>query len=90
MIVFVSPTKLNSSAIPLIGLLTRMRPRYAIPKPSLNLKEDVFSKIGPPVVSNCLEGYNGTIFAYGQTGTEAMCSFDFVRLWKDLYHPRLP
>ena len=30
---------------------------------------DVYNRVARPIVSNVLEGYNGTIFAYGQTGT---------------------
>jgi len=30
---------------------------------------DVFVECAKPIVRSCLEGYNGTIFAYGQTGT---------------------
>jgi hypothetical protein len=30
---------------------------------------DVYNTIGRPIVDSVLEGYNGTIFAYGQTGT---------------------
>ena len=30
---------------------------------------DVYTRVARPIVSNVLEGYNGTIFAYGQTGT---------------------
>ena len=29
---------------------------------------DVYNRVARPIVSNVLEGYNGTIFAYGQTG----------------------
>ena len=29
----------------------------------------VFNKVARPIVDNVLEGFNGTIFAYGQTGT---------------------
>jgi kinesin family protein 3/17 len=32
------------------------------------LQEEVFFKVAKPVVLGVLEGYNGTIFAYGQTG----------------------
>lgn len=32
-------------------------------------QEDVFESVGMPVIKNVLKGYNGTIFAYGQTGT---------------------
>ncbi|VEL07790.1 unnamed protein product [Protopolystoma xenopodis] len=30
---------------------------------------DVYNKVARPIVDKVLEGYNGTIFAYGQTGT---------------------
>merc|ERR1711892_528906 len=30
---------------------------------------DVYNRVARPIVNNVLEGYNGTIFAYGQTGT---------------------
>lgn len=30
---------------------------------------DVYNVTARPIVDSCLEGYNGTIFAYGQTGT---------------------
>ena len=32
-------------------------------------QQEIYSKVGEPVVSSILQGYNGTIFAYGQTGT---------------------
>ena len=32
-------------------------------------QEDVFERVASPVIDSCLAGYNGTIFAYGQTGT---------------------
>ena len=32
-------------------------------------QEDIFTDCAHPIVNNILEGYNGTIFAYGQTGT---------------------
>ena len=28
----------------------------------------IFEQVGKPITSSCLSGYNGTIFAYGQTG----------------------
>ncbi|CAG9327391.1 unnamed protein product [Blepharisma stoltei] len=31
-------------------------------------QEEIFEVIGMPIASSCLAGYNGTIFAYGQTG----------------------
>lgn len=30
---------------------------------------DVYNEVARPIVENVLQGYNGTIFAYGQTGT---------------------
>ena len=32
-------------------------------------QDDLFNRIGKPVVDNVLKGYNGTIMAYGQTGS---------------------
>ena len=32
-------------------------------------QDEVYDKIGRPVVADVLNGFNGTIFAYGQTGT---------------------
>ena len=32
-------------------------------------QKDVFEETAFPIIENVLEGYNGTIFAYGQTGT---------------------
>lgn len=32
-------------------------------------QENVFAEVAYPIIENVLEGYNGTIFAYGQTGT---------------------
>ena len=31
-------------------------------------QEQVYADLGGPVVAQALEGFNGTIFAYGQTG----------------------
>lgn len=31
-------------------------------------QEEIFNEIGKPIATSCLVGYNGTIFAYGQTG----------------------
>lgn len=30
---------------------------------------NIYQETSAPIISNVLEGYNGTIFAYGQTGT---------------------
>ena len=41
----------------------------------------MYERIGRPVVSDVLKGFNGTIFAYGQTGTGktyTMGILDFV------------
>ena len=35
----------------------------------LTRQESVFEKIAKDVVESCFEGYNGTIFAYGQTSS---------------------
>ena len=32
-------------------------------------QENIFAEIAYPIIENVMEGYNGTIFAYGQTGT---------------------
>lgn len=32
-------------------------------------QEDIYKQVCAPIVASTLEGYNGTIFAYGQTGT---------------------
>ena len=32
-------------------------------------QDDLFKKVGKPVVDTCIQGYNSTIFAYGQTGS---------------------
>ena len=32
-------------------------------------QESVYNETAFPIVESVLEGYNGTIFAYGQTGT---------------------
>lgn len=33
------------------------------------LQKDIFDETAYPIINSVLEGYNGTIFAYGQTGT---------------------
>jgi Cdc6-like AAA superfamily ATPase len=32
-------------------------------------QENIFKQAALPIIESVLEGYNGTIFAYGQTGT---------------------
>lgn len=31
-------------------------------------QEEIFEIVGKPITTSCIKGYNGTIFAYGQTG----------------------
>lgn len=37
--------------------------------PEQTKQEDIFTETAFPIIENILQGYNGTIFAYGQTGT---------------------
>jgi kinesin family member 5 len=42
-------------------------------------QDDVFEKVGDPVLNNILEGFHGTIMAYGQTSsgkTHTMQGYD--------------
>ena len=32
-------------------------------------QQEIYEDAASPIIANVLEGYNGTIFAYGQTGT---------------------
>jgi kinesin family protein 3/17 len=32
-------------------------------------QQQIYTETSSPIIANVLEGYNGTIFAYGQTGT---------------------
>ncbi|KAL1428849.1 hypothetical protein MTO96_002567 [Rhipicephalus appendiculatus] len=41
---------------------------------------EVYNQAARPIVENVLEGYNGTIFAYGQTGTGK--TFTMLRMTK--------
>lgn len=41
---------------------------YDYVAPPTTTQEAVFTKVGKVVVDKCMQGYNGTIFAYGQTG----------------------
>lgn len=36
---------------------------------STNSQEEVYQQCAAPIVESVLKGYNGTLFAYGQTGT---------------------
>ena len=42
-------------------------------------QEEVYEETAAPIVSGVLEGFNGTIFAYGQTGTGKTYSMDGKR-----------
>jgi kinesin family member 15 len=35
----------------------------------ISTQEEIYLNIGKPVADNCLNGYNGCIFAYGQTSS---------------------
>ncbi|VDD79786.1 unnamed protein product [Mesocestoides corti] len=45
---------------------------------------DIYNKVARPVVEQVFEGYNGTIFAYGQTGTGKTFTMDGVRTVPEL------
>jgi hypothetical protein len=49
-----------------------------------SLQENVFVETAYPIIENVLEGYNGTIFAYGQTGTGKTFTISGVPKDKDL------
>ncbi|CAH8555979.1 unnamed protein product [Heterobilharzia americana] len=40
---------------------------------------DIYNRVARPIVEKVLEGYNGTIFAYGQTGTGKTFTMEGVR-----------
>lgn len=44
---------------------------------------DVYNEVARPVVDCVLEGYNGTIFAYGQTGTGKTFTMEGVRAFPE-------
>jgi kinesin family protein 3/17 len=37
--------------------------------PGDTAQAELYNQVARPIVQNVIEGYNGTIFAYGQTGT---------------------
>ncbi|XP_067948401.1 kinesin-like protein KIF3A [Watersipora subatra] len=45
---------------------------------------DIYNEIARPLVDSVLEGYNGTIFAYGQTGTGKTFTMEGVRTVPEL------
>lgn len=44
-----------------------------------NTQEDIYNKCSKPIIDYLFEGYNGTIFAYGQTGTGKTYTMDGVQ-----------
>jgi hypothetical protein len=48
-------------------------------------QQDVYDKVCRPIVDSVLEGFNGTIFAYGQTGTGKTYTMEGP---KQLYHKK--
>ncbi|CAL4203051.1 unnamed protein product, partial [Meganyctiphanes norvegica] len=46
---------------------------------NMNKLVDIYNLAARPIVENVLEGYNGTIFAYGQTGTGKTFTMEGVR-----------
>eukprot|EP00047_Mylnosiga_fluctuans_P024708 m.168525 g.168525 ORF g.168525 m.168525 type:complete len:760 (-) comp9910_c1_seq9:718-2997(-) len=44
-----------------------------------SIQADVYNQTARPIVESVLEGYNGTIFAYGQTGTGKTFTMEGVR-----------
>lgn len=74
--VLLSPFPFSSSP-PLSGPLSLS---YRLPFYHLLLFQvDVYNLAARPIVENVLEGYNGTIFAYGQTGTGKTFTMEGVR-----------
>ena len=47
----------------------------SIVKPGTSQKE-VFYLVGQPMILSCLQGYNATIFAYGQSGSGILFKFN--------------
>jgi kinesin family protein 3/17 len=71
-----SPTEFSSSSSssdPNKAPLTSLDPSKAFTFDSVfstsSTQADVYNEVARPIVENVLQGYNGTIFAYGQTGT---------------------
>ncbi len=46
--------------------------------PCRRAQDDLYKQTASPIVLNVFEGYNGTIFAYGQTGTGKTFSMEGV------------
>lgn len=48
---------------------SKMFPKLYLQRSYYFMQMEVYNQAARPLVQNVLEGYNGTIFAYGQTGT---------------------
>lgn len=46
--------------------------------PADTRQEEIYENTAAPIVAGCLEGFNGTIFAYGQTGTGKTYTMDGI------------
>lgn len=44
-----------------------------------SIQQDLYDETANPIVQDVLEGFNGTIFAYGQTGTGKTFTMEGVR-----------
>lgn len=52
-------------------------------------QEEIFGSCAEKILSEVLEGYNATLFAYGQTGTSGNYnSVMLLRCWKDIHDYR--
>jgi kinesin family protein 3/17 len=52
--------------------------------PFSSTQRQVYDETASPIISAVLEGYNGTIFAYGQTGTGKTFTMEGVQEQKEL------
>ena len=46
-------------------------------------QQSIFNQIAKPIADSCLQGYNGTIFAYGQTGAGKTFTIQGPSLFND-------
>lgn len=44
-------------------------------------QEELFDKVAKPTVLSALEGFNGTIFAYGQSGSGKTFTISGAETW---------
>ena len=61
----------STNSVHIAGTLAQKSKKYMFDYLGDNdsTQADIFNKVGKPIANKCLNGYNGTIFAYGQTGT---------------------